>query len=74
MIHVRFQPSPTSPVVDVQIDETKHSVQAVLTRAMERVFPGPFDPMEEAGSEARFQAVMQARKSLVRRETSRRKD
>lgn len=61
MIHVRFRPAADMPVVNVTIDETKHSVEAVLTRAMERVFPGPFDPMEEAGSEARFQAVMRER-------------
>lgn len=63
MIHVRFQPAKDAPIVDVTIDERKHSIESVLQRAAERVFSGPFDPMEEAGSEARFQAVMRERKA-----------
>lgn len=67
MIHVRFRPAPDVPMIAVDIDPAKHSIEAVLTRAMERVFPGPVDPKAEAESEARFKAVMAARN--VRRET-----
>ena len=59
MIRVHFQPA-GQPAVDVEIPDGREL--AVLQRAGERVFPGPFDPMEEAGSEARFQEVMRQRK------------
>ena len=61
MIRVRYRAAPDMPVVSVMIDETKHSVEAVLQRAHERVFPGPVDPKLEAESEARFQTVMAER-------------
>ena len=61
MIRVLFRPSPETPLVDVLIDERKHAITAILERAHGRTSPGPFDPMEEAGSEARYRAVMRER-------------
>lgn len=58
MIRVRFQPK-GGAAIEVEVADGKEA--AVLQRAAERVFPGPFDPMEEAGSEARYQAVMRER-------------
>ena len=58
MIHVTLKLK-DAPAVNVEVPDGKEI--AVLQRAGARVFPGPFDPMEEAASEARFQEVMRQR-------------
>lgn len=68
MIRVNFQPK-GGEAIRVEVPDGREI--AVLERAQERIFPGPFDPMEEAGSEERFQAVMRERKARQQKEMRR---
>lgn len=60
MIRVSYRPA-VGEVVSVEIPEGREL--AVLERAHERVFPGGCDASAEAQSEARFRAVIAARKT-----------
>lgn len=58
MIRLTLSP-PQGPSVSVELPEGREI--EVLARACERIFPGPVDPVREAGSEARYQEVMLSR-------------
>lgn len=60
MIHVRFQPSREGPPIIVAIEEGKHPLESILTRAAERV-GAPFDQKAEDASAHRFREIMAAR-------------
>ena len=58
MIRVHFQPA-GGEAIDVEVPDGKEL--AVLQRAAERAFPGPFDPKREAQVEGWFQEMLRER-------------
>lgn len=63
MIQVTFQPKDGSRIV-VEVADGRE--EAVQTRALERIFPGPIDH-REAESEKRYLAVMIERAARARK-------